>query len=153
MRSQRRRRSRPLSSDGQIRHDVAIYAVRGAVGCQLLDAVREHRVDVAHQDQRNLDTLVAEPLRHLEGLAQRDAVGQRHLAGALDGGAVREWIGKGNADLQEVRAAAHNGQRHVFGDFRCRVAGGDEGNNGRAALGARLCEGGDRARRARGGRR
>jgi hypothetical protein len=68
-------------------------------------------------------------------------VRQRTLGSALDRGAVGHRIGKRHAELDDVGAARHQGAHQRQAGIRVRVARGDEGNQGLAALAGEGCEG------------
>ncbi len=99
----------------------------------------DHRIGIAHQDQRHVRVAGAEiggEPQHVGGLGAR---AERAQVGGLDRRAVGHRIGERHAQLDHVRAALD--QRVEIGRG-VAVAGGDEADEGGAALG----EGGGEAR-------
>ena len=57
--------------------------------------------------------------------ASRGAAGDGAFAGALDDGAVGEWIAEGHAEFDHVGAGVDGGQRDLAGGREVGVAGGE----------------------------
>ena len=85
-----------------IRHDDAVHARRLEVLNEALEAVVQHRVDVAHADERNVGKRADLP-DDLEFLLRRHAAAQRADGGVLDDRPVRHRIGERQAELDDVR--------------------------------------------------
>ena len=127
---------------GKVGHDEPVDAGGSAVPGEFLQAVLQHRVEIAHEQDGNRDTvLLAQPPHHGHRIGQGHAVPQRRLTGALDRCAVGKRIGERHADLDQVRATTHHGQHPFLRSLRCWIAGGDEGHDRGAALRAGASKG------------
>ncbi len=115
-------------------HDQAINAGFFRVGDELWHTVFVDRVEVTHQHQWCVVIALAELANHLQGFRQILLGFQRADVGQLNRRAVGHRVGEGHAQLDHVGA----GRRQTLEDRQrgviTRVAGGDEGHQGRAVL-------------------
>ena len=69
---------------------------------QLLLAVAQHRIVVAHEQHRRLQALSPCISDHLQGRCDGDAILQRLCVCFLYGGAICDWIGEGKTKFDEI---------------------------------------------------
>lgn len=69
---------------------------------QLLLAVAQHRVVVAHEQHRRLQALSPRTSDHFQGRCDGDAILQCLCVGFLYRGAICDWIGEGKTKFDEV---------------------------------------------------
>lgn len=74
--------------------------------------------------------LLADGRQHLEALGRRDAGGEGAQRRALDGRAIRQRIGEGDAQLQRVRAGFDQGVDNLQRQRRVRIAQRHERDEG-----------------------
>ena len=104
------------------------------VGEKLVDAVDVDRIVIAHQHQRRGVVVLAKPAHHRQRLLQGHAGLQRAQPRRLDRRTVRHRIGEGHADLDDVGAGLRQRLDDLERGRRIRIAGHQEGDEGRAAL-------------------
>ena len=88
----------------QVRDDEAVHPQGGGLLGGALQAVLQNGVVITHQDQRNIRFPAYFP-RQFQNLLEMHPALHRPVAGRLDGGAVRQGVGEGNAQLQQVGAS------------------------------------------------
>ena len=80
---------------------------------------------VAHQRDRNLAAVPAEPVNEIENAGQGGSGAERALGGELDGGPVRERVGEGDTELDDVGASLGQRRDEALGGSEVRVAGAE----------------------------
>ena len=113
----------------QVRHDEPADARRPRSSRQLVQPVRQQRIQVAHQQQRRLGA-TRQCADGGENPRHRHALRQCGTAGQLDGGTVRHGVRKGHADFHHVGSIRHLQQ--IFGErFQLGKTGCHERHEGR----------------------
>ena len=114
---------------GQVGDDEAVHAQAPGFLGGAFQAVLQDGVVIAHQNQRNFGFLAQFP-RQFQDFLEMHPLFQGPVTGRLDGGAIGQGVGEGNAQLQQVRAPGGHLQGQGFGGLKIRVPGGDKGNEG-----------------------
>ena len=89
----------------QVGEQAAVDAACGGIARQRFQAVAQHRIHIGEQQQRDFGAL-ADLRGDIEHGGELRAGLQRAIAAALDHRAVGDGIGEGNAQLDQIRAAA-----------------------------------------------
>jgi hypothetical protein len=122
-------------------HQHAVNPGVARIAGKRLDAIGFDRIGVAHQHHRRRGVLAAEFGHQRQHPAQAHAVCQRTFRSALDRRSIRHRIGKRHAKFNDVGAARNQCPHQRQSQIGMRVAGGDEGDQGLAALGGKRGEG------------
>mmetsp|Transcript_53020 Transcript_53020/g.148809 ORF Transcript_53020/g.148809 Transcript_53020/m.148809 type:complete len:565 (+) Transcript_53020:627-2321(+) len=115
----------------EVDDDEAIDALRGGLLAGAVKAVLQEVVVVAHHHQGDDQTLLPGLLHEAEAVLQRSVLQERQARRLLDGRAVGQGIGEGNAQLDDVRAALLQREERLDRVRLLRVPRGDEGHEGR----------------------
>ncbi len=105
-----------------------------AIGARVFGLPRElgkthlpDRIDVGHRHQSR-PGLAAQARQQLKRRVHRGARPQRPFRGALDGRAIGERVGEGNADFQNIGARFEISEGKGFGCSQIGIAAGDKGD-------------------------
>ena len=110
--------------EGEVGDDHAGDAGFGAALAEGLDAVVEDGVEVAHENQGDVDVDL-DGFQLVEELGKGHAVLEGLRGGCLDDGAVGEGVAEGDADLDEVNASFLHRQDDVTGAVEGGTAGAE----------------------------
>ena len=105
----------------------AIDAGGRRVTGEAFQAIAQYRVEIGEEQQGNLGG-GANLAGDLEHGGQGGAGLEGALAGALDDGAIGDGVAEGDAELDEIGAAADHGGHQGGGAERRRIAGGEIGD-------------------------
>ena len=97
-------------------------------GAEVFEPEPENGIVVGEDDEAGLGALEAQSGGEGEDVVEAGAVLHGALAGALDDGAVGEWIAEGDAEFEDVRARVNCGDRDVVSGREVGVADGDVGD-------------------------
>lgn len=105
------------------------------------------RVVVAHEHNGDVDALGSSLLDKVQTRVDGDTVGKSHIVGGLDGRAVGNRVGEGDAELNHVGSSGLEALENGHGFFNRGESCGDEGNEGGTALLLALLESGSQMSR------
>ena len=99
-----------------------------------LDAIGLNRIGIAHQHHRRRRVFPAKLTHQDQHAAQAHAMRQCPFGSTLNGGSIRHRIGKRHAEFDDVGAPRHQCPHQRQTEIGMRITGGNEGNQGLAAL-------------------
>ncbi len=124
-----------------IRDDEAIEAGGGGIGGELLRADASDDGIADHGDEAEVG-LGADAFDGFKDFAGSDAGLEGLMHGGGDDGAIGDGIGERNAEFGEGGAGLLEGGDDLGGDIKRGIASRDEGHEGSAFFGAKVCEDG-----------
>jgi len=113
----------------KIRHDHAVDADLDTRMNKPLQTILEQWIEVSHEDERNVNTLLTQPRCRLQAEAHRHPIGQRDMARPLDRHTVRQRIGKGNPQFHCARSATHQSRNQFQRTLPLRIADREIGDD------------------------
>ena len=111
----------------------AVDAAAGGLFAEAVEAVAEQRVHVTEQEDGDLASL-EDAAGDLEDAGDGGAGVEGAVGSALDDGSVGDGVGEGDAEFEDIGAAAFEGEGEFGGGFGAGVAGGEIGDESGPAL-------------------